>query len=615
MKKSFLKILSIFSFIFFLASCASTASVAPQAESEQGSNEEPETKEELEPETVAQKQEDIANNIAEEINKTQNAKAVTEESSLLPTGIGYVSTAPSSPKSHNIENNAVTSENNDVTEENNAVAAENNSVTENNEDEIEERVSDEDSNLEKDNETAPTTDERGKVSEYLIFDEPEVIVLDLPEEEVPEEKAEEIKAESELQADTATTENTEISESTEAEEAPKVAEETEEPKIIATNDAPAEAEKIEKDESLSEREQTLPSRSVTLKMNQYLDITYPGNGWTYIGEGDKKENKNEFFNYFGRKLGSKNTTFSLRAKKSGKTLLHFYKNDALTGDYIDDYLEVTIEDKKATGRVKAPTYADIVPAQPQRRLERENEVLLAQDDSPVLLAKTEENKDSQVAELPQNDSLAAEDSQNNSENAQSAQNEAAGKELIQEVSTDRQLSQNTEREANIKTVIQTAQGDNNTRVENLTEPPETTPSSQSYAYAPISSQSEEKQSEMAESTEREDAEKEETVTLSKKLPIETADESLLEKAKKEFEEKKFADALRDAQEYYNNAQTRLDEALYLLGQISESNSNIRDIRFAVDSYDMLIKRFPASKYWKEAKQRSIYLKRFYIDIR
>jgi len=132
---------------------------------------------------------------------------------------------------------------------------------------------------------------------------------------------------------------------------------------------------------------------------------------------------------------------------------------------------------------------------------------------------------------------------------------------------------------------------------------------------PVSSQSEEKQSETSESTEREDAEKEEAVTLSKKLPIETADESLLEKAKKEFEEKKFADALRDAQEYYNNAQTRLDEALYLLGQISESNSNIRDIRFAVDSYDMLIKRFPASKYWKEAKQRSIYLKRFYIDIR
>ncbi len=94
-----------------------------------------------------------------------------------------------------------------------------------------------------------------------------------------------------------------------------------------------------------------------------------------------------------------------------------------------------------------------------------------------------------------------------------------------------------------------------------------------------------------------------------------ADESLLEKAKKEFEEKKFVDALRDAQEYYNNASTRLDEALFLLGQISESNSQIRDIRFAVDSYDMLVKRYPASKLWKDAKNRSIYLKRFYIDIR
>ncbi len=102
------------------------------------------------------------------------------------------------------------------------------------------------------------------------------------------------------------------------------------------------------------------SRSVTIKKEQYLDIVYPGNGWIYLGEASGKE----LVRYFGRKIEGTDTSFIIRSKKAGTTLLHFYKNDALTGSFIDDYLEVTVTDTFATNseHVKAPSYEDLVPS-------------------------------------------------------------------------------------------------------------------------------------------------------------------------------------------------------------------------------------------------------------
>ena len=118
------------------------------------------------------------------------------------------------------------------------------------------------------------------------------------------------------------------------------------------------------DPSEIEKAIPVPSRSVTVKKNQYLDIVYPGSGWVYLGEADGTR----LFTYFGRKLGTSDTTFTLRSRASGETLLHFYKTDALTGSYIDDYLSVTVENTPATSNehVKAPDYASIVPPKPSR---------------------------------------------------------------------------------------------------------------------------------------------------------------------------------------------------------------------------------------------------------
>ena len=71
-----------------------------------------------------------------------------------------------------------------------------------------------------------------------------------------------------------------------------------------------------------------PSRTMTAKKNQLIEVEYPGRGWIYQGNIDEKGNvdaRQKNFVFGGRKLGAENQTFSIRARNPGKYLLHFYK--------------------------------------------------------------------------------------------------------------------------------------------------------------------------------------------------------------------------------------------------------------------------------------------------
>lgn len=104
----------------------------------------------------------------------------------------------------------------------------------------------------------------------------------------------------------------------------------------------------------------IPSRKVTVKKQEYIDITYPGNGWIYMGLVDGSKD----LSYFGRKLGTADTKFTLQAKNAGTKIVHFYKNDQLTGKYIDDYIEIEVLAEKGSNKdhVAAPPYKQPVPA-------------------------------------------------------------------------------------------------------------------------------------------------------------------------------------------------------------------------------------------------------------
>ena len=124
--------------------------------------------------------------------------------------------------------------------------------------------------------------------------------------------------------------------------------------------APKESQKEQKATPIAPVDDEKPSRSVTVKNSQYLDVIYPGSVWIYLGEKDA----NDLMRYYGRKVSpdGEETKFTLKATKSGSTVLHFYKNDALAGKFIEDYLAVTVStETERDTHVSAPNYADYVP--------------------------------------------------------------------------------------------------------------------------------------------------------------------------------------------------------------------------------------------------------------
>lgn len=134
----------------------------------------------------------------------------------------------------------------------------------------------------------------------------------------------------------------------------------------ASTEAPvktaAENTSVVSNETKNKSEEIIPSRTVTLNKGETLIVEYPGNGWIYLGSDHEYNNLESK----GRKSGTDKTTYTLVAIDEGTQIQHFYKTDSLSGNYIDDYLEVTVNSVKGSvqTQVKAPDYKQVVPHQP-----------------------------------------------------------------------------------------------------------------------------------------------------------------------------------------------------------------------------------------------------------
>ena len=295
-------------------------------------------------------------------------------------------------------------------------------------------------------------------------------------------------------------------------------------------------------EEIQENTKIIPSRSVSMKNYQYLDIVYPGNGWIYLGESDNSKN----FIFYGRKLGGKDTSFTLRSKNPGRFNLHFYKNDALTGNFIDDYLEVIVDDEKSSSNehILCPMYKEIVPPKYEK-----NQV---------------KDKNLQKEELLQENQNTTEASPQEKTPTEKEEQDIQGKTVIQNASSLQDEN----------SLEKTVSPENSLKSENPQNPLET-------------------QKEEIES-----------------LPVEL----LLDKAQELYEQKNYEEAKKVLDKFMLSSVSKIDEALFLQGKILEAKSPVQNIKGAVDSYDLIVKRYPKSKFWTQANKRSIYLKRFYINI-
>ena len=294
---------------------------------------------------------------------------------------------------------------------------------------------------------------------------------------------------------------------------------------------------IETEEEAQEEIVIVPSRSVSLKKGETLVITYPGNGWIYMGSTSEYNNLASR----GRKLGTTDTKYTLLAKESGTQIHHFYKVDNLTGEYIDDYIEVTVLEKKGKSStvVSAPDYSELVPKKPESPAKA----------SPKAAPKIETIEEAATTETPAPAAKAQPQPQPEAK---------AEAEAIVEV-------QNESQDDSEDSVIEI-------------------------------------ESEDAVIVIDEDNENAEEL------------ETIMEQARTSLSSKKYDDAYPALVQYLELSTDNRDEALYLLGQILESNSKYRDIKQAVETYQTLCDNYPASKYWDKANKRIVYLKRFYINI-
>jgi len=275
-------------------------------------------------------------------------------------------------------------------------------------------------------------------------------------------------------------------------------------------------ESTEEEQKIEEEPQIIPSRSVTLNKKEYVDIVYPGSGWIFMGAIDNSKN----LTYFGRKLGTQDTKFTLQAKVDGIVILHFYKNDAITGEYIDDYLEVIVLPKNGSSKthISAPEYAYVVPKQPEDTITKQTEpevILPTETENTIYVEKT----DSEVQTI--------------------------------EVET-----QEFEEDDGIIVIDE-----------------------EDVAYVEI------------DATE------------------------LFVKAKENFQNQNFQEALTLIIDFLELSNEKKDEALFLQGQIYESSWNGKNIKLAIESYENITKNFPSSSLWDKAKKRITYLKRFYLEAR
>ena len=331
---------------------------------------------------------------------------------------------------------------------------------------------------------------------------------------------------------------------------PEIIQEEKQTSFDLQEDASKASEQI--NEQQKKEEIIIPSRNIKIKNNQFVEINYPGTGWIYLGETERQNN----LLFFGRKIQNDNTTFTLKSKKSGTAILHFYKNDSLSGKYIDDYIEVQIENESATDNtpVVSPEYAKIIPPKPIKTVQKTDEELQKN------ISPNEEETKMQYYSTP----------------------EPVEKKPLPKEDFD------------IQTIIKNADNSENYQQKNSLN---TNSSNTEQNIKDLNS-----------------IQNESTSLSQPQITYNSLDE-LFDKAQKAFDEKKYEEALLLVRLFLEESSSRIDEALFLEAQILETKSSVQNIKEAINDYDIIISDWPQSDFWSKAKKRSTYLKRFYIDIR
>ncbi|MCQ2592972.1 MAG: hypothetical protein MJ188_09340 [Treponema sp.] len=362
----------------------------------------------------------------------------------------------------------------------------------------------------------------------------------------------------------------------------------------------------------------LPSRSVTMKKGENLEVVYPGTGWVYMGSLSDYNNLASR----GRKLGASDTKYTLFAKEAGKQIQHFYKIDNLTGEYIDDYLEVIVLEEKGSSKntVIAPEYSAIVPKKTvlpatssdnaiknnetvQNAYQPENDY---SKDSPLNKNISTKENDILSNNIPDNktSSSVMESAETDFNNFQKTNADNLTDKLTETLSDNLPNNNSTNRYDYTSDYHKNASEYNSS--DNFTKNHKDT-------FADDFSDNFDEDFVYAYS--HNDREDDVELLLEDEEEWNISEPAYLDEVKNLIIEREYIEANKLLNDFLDHSNNFRDQAYFLQGQILEAESPLKNIKEAIKSYENVINYFPSSDYWDEAKKRITYLKRFYINVR
>jgi hypothetical protein len=303
------------------------------------------------------------------------------------------------------------------------------------------------------------------------------------------------------------------------------------------------------------------SRIVHAAVGQIVEIPFRGKGWAYIEDVASRRG----IAYHSQRNDSDGQSFIFTLEAAGTYVLKFFRRDLIRDYIINDHVQLIVEETQAVsqtnfdrGRVVAqPRWPSAVEeAQISRGARTASEPVVtgnrpAQETAPLQRANAQQRPES----------VQGTNAQQRPESVQEAN--AQERTSLQDVPV---LS-------SVNTSGQTAQSTTAVNVEQS-------------------------------GGESSSLENKENLTP----------EAVMRKARETFDGGNIKAAIELLNQLVADYPDVSDEVYWLLGQYYETNSPARNILLSLDNYRRLVKEYPQSNYFNDARRRIAYLERFYINI-
>jgi hypothetical protein len=310
-------------------------------------------------------------------------------------------------------------------------------------------------------------------------------------------------------------------------------------------------------------EEIVFSRRVRAMVGQLVEIPYRGTGWVYLGEITARRG----LVYDSRRLDPEGQSFVFRIEAAGTYALKFYKQDFIRDFILNDYVQVTAGEAPETagsGWFNPPLDRGRVVAEPRWPTSLEEAEILRRGGRPA-------------AGLERAGGTAS---------APSAESAAAGQ----------------------GTAGRAGSGGNGASPPSEA-PPDSPGASSAAAQLPAPSSTNDEGVVPARPPVSAGQAPE-----SPELPADLSPADYIRKAREEFEAGRVASAISVLDQFRERYPSGSDEAYWLYGQFYEANSPGRDILRALDNYRRLVREYPQSGHYNDARRRIAYLERYYINI-